>query len=103
AGPQKKSEDNMQLLLRNLKGFSNRRAQFRTVITLILAGEVHQFEGVVRGSIAEEARGAGNFGYDPIFVPEGYEQTFAEMDMQQKNQISHRGRAIQKLVEFLGK
>jgi XTP/dITP diphosphohydrolase len=103
AGPQKDRLDNMRLLLSKLKDQSDRRARFRTVITLVLAGEVHQFEGIAAGHITHEAFGEGGFGYDPIFVPEGSRQTFAQMDGQEKNRISHRGKAIQQLVAFFGK
>lgn len=103
AGPQRSSQDNMHKLLASLEDKDNRKAQFRTVVSLMLAGELHQFEGVVRGSILLQEQGKGGFGYDPLFSPEGHEQTFAEMDMQEKNQISHRGRAIRKLVAFLKK
>ena len=101
AGAQRNSSNNIALLLANLGENSNRRAQFRTVITLIINGEVHQFEGVVKGEIIAAPRGQKGFGYDPVFVPEGYSQTFAEMDLSEKNKISHRARAIQKLVAFL--
>lgn len=103
AGPQRSSEDNMQKLLAELQDKEDRSAQFRTVITLMLDGAQHQFEGIVRGHIASQRAGEEGFGYDPLFVPEGYQQTFAQMDMQEKNQISHRGRAIRKLVDFLKK
>lgn len=101
AGPQRDSGDNMRLLLGKLEGKENRRAQFRTCITLILNGEKHQFEGVVKGSILEAPRGAGGFGYDPLFVPDGYTQAFAEMPLTEKNKISHRSRAVQALIGFL--
>jgi len=101
AGPQKKAQDNMQLLLKNLKGNPNRAAQFRTVVALLLEGEEHTFEGIIRGHILEAPRGSGGFGYDPVFVPEGYDQTFAELDASVKNKISHRGRAVSQLAEFL--
>lgn len=94
---------NNRLLLRNLEGKENRRARFRTVISLILDGEEHLFEGVVEGHITEQEAGCEGFGYDPLFVPEGYDCTFAEMSAEQKNAISHRGRAVQKLVAFLTK
>jgi len=103
AGPQRSSEDNMFKLLNELKDKGDRSGQFRTIVSLVLAGELHHFEGVVKGSILSEKRGEGGFGYDPVFVPEGYSKTFAEMDMQQKNQISHRGLAVKKLVGFLKK
>ena len=101
AGPQRKAEDNMDLLLKNLRGKKNRRAQFRTVITLIQQNGPHQFEGIVEGTILEERKGSGGFGYDPIFLPDGFSKTLAEMSMEEKNQISHRARATQKLIEFL--
>lgn len=87
--------------LRELAGKSDRGAQFRTVITLIRGGETLQVEGVVRGRIAEKESGNGGFGYDPVFIPEGKECTFAEMSEAEKNAISHRGRALEKLVECL--
>jgi XTP/dITP diphosphohydrolase len=101
AGPQRSSEDNMRKLLAELKGKEDRSAQFRTVITLIVDGVQHQFEGIVRGQIAQQQSGEEGFGYDPLFVPEGYDISFAQMDMQEKNRISHRGRAVHKLVDFL--
>lgn len=102
AGPQRDSDNNIDLLLNNLKAFTNRRARFRTVITLIDEfGNPRLFEGVVNGKIIDERRGTDGFGYDPIFVPQGFDQTFAEMPLEEKNQISHRARAIQKLISFL--
>ncbi len=101
AGEQRSAEDNIDLLLKNLEGKSDRKAQFRTVITLIQPGGFHQFEGIVEGTILEQRRGKGGFGYDPIFLPTGSSKTLAEMSMEEKNQISHRARATQKLVEFL--
>ena len=101
AGEQRNAEDNMRLLLKNLEGMENRKARFRTVITLMTPGFTRQFEGVVNGRIIYEKRGAGGFGYDPIFLPEGYDKTLAEMTMEEKNNISHRARAVNKLVEFL--
>ncbi|MBR2352169.1 MAG: RdgB/HAM1 family non-canonical purine NTP pyrophosphatase [Alistipes sp.] len=92
---------NNRLLLRNLEGKSDRRAHFRTVIALILGGEEYLFEGRVDGTIIGHEAGAEGFGYDPLFVPEGEERTFAEMAAEEKNAISHRGRAVAKLVEFL--
>ena len=94
-------EANNRLLLKNLEGVANRKARFRTVISLILDGEEHLFEGVVEGRITESEAGCGGFGYDPLFIPDGYDCTFAEMSADEKNAISHRGRAVQKLVEFL--
>jgi XTP/dITP diphosphohydrolase len=101
AGPERDARANMELLLRKLEGEENRRAQFRTSITLILDGEAYQFEGVVRGAILGAPRGTGGFGYDPLFVPDGYAQTFAEMDLSEKNRISHRARAVESLIRFL--
>lgn len=104
AGNHRDNMANIQLLWDRLKDKDNRQAQFRTVITLIREnGRVRQFEGTVKGSIITELRGEGGFGYDPVFIPKGYEQTFAEMSADQKNAISHRGVAIHKLVEFLSK
>lgn len=91
---------NVALLLRNLEGQSNRAARFRTVIALILGGEHYFFEGEVRGVITADEKGSDGFGYDPIFRPDGYEQTFAQMPAKLKNSISHRARAVAKLAEF---
>jgi len=101
AGPQRSSTDNMALLLQNLADKTDRRAQFRTSITLILAGDIHQFEGVVTGQIAKNLAGEVGFGYDPLFIPDGFSQTFAQMSPAEKNKISHRGRAMQQLEAFL--
>ena len=101
AGEDCSFQDNMDKVLRNLKGKQDRSARFRTVICLILNGEQHLFEGQVDGEILTEEQGEKGFGYDPIFRPNGFETTFAEMTMEQKNAISHRGLAVQKLVEFL--
>lgn len=96
------SGDNIDLLLDKLSGSANRRAYFRTVIALIdHEGKKHLFEGKVEGTITTERRETGGFGYDPIFIPDGYDQTFAELTPQQKNQISHRGRASVRLLEYL--
>ncbi|WP_070137880.1 non-canonical purine NTP diphosphatase [Crocinitomix algicola] len=103
AGLQKDSNDNMDLLLERLKGQTNRKARFRTVISLVVNGESHLFEGIAEGVITESKSGSEGFGYDPIFQPNGYEQTFSEMTLTEKNKISHRGKAIQKLVDFLKK
>ena len=97
------SEANMAKLLRELGENNNRHARFRTVIALIIQGQVNEFEGIVNGEITRERRGVEGFGYDPIFQPEGYDKTFAELGAEVKNQISHRARATQKLVEFLQK
>jgi len=101
AGEQKSAEENMALVLEKMKGEKNRKAQFRTAIALILNGEEHLFEGKVDGEITEAKSGAKGFGYDPIFMPEGYAKTFAEFSMKEKNAISHRGRAVAKLVDYL--
>ena len=101
AGDGHDSEANMQKLLKELKGNENRKAQFRTAICLIMEGKEYLFEGIVKGAIIEEKRGGAGFGYDPIFVPEGYEQTFAELGNDIKNTISHRARAVEKLCKFL--
>ena len=101
AGPAKNADDNMNLVLTKLKGKSDRSAQFRTVISLILDGKEHLFEGVVKGRIIEEKRGADGFGYDPIFVPEDQDKTFAELSMNEKNKMSHRARAFEKMIHFL--
>lgn len=103
AGPQRNSEDNIDLLLKNLEGKSNRKARFRTVITLLMATATHQFEGIVEGEILMERRGQGGFGYDPVFLPAGMTRSMAELSMEEKNTISHRGAAVRKLVDFLKK
>lgn len=102
AGPQRSHADNVNLLLKNLTDKTDRTAQFRTVITLVQNGEITQFEGSIKGQIINELRGSQGFGYDPIFVPEGYETTFAEMSLAEKGKISHRAKAFAKLVAFLG-
>ena len=101
AGDGHDSEANMQKLLKELEGKENRKAQFRTTICLIMEGKEYLFEGIVKGKIIEEKRGGAGFGYDPIFVPEGHEQTFAELGNDIKNTISHRARAVEKLCKFL--
>lgn len=95
------SEANMKKLLAELDGKENRKAQFRTVICLMEGEEIHLFEGIVKGEIIREKRGASGFGYDPVFVPEGHTETFAEMGAEEKNKISHRARAVQRLCDFL--
>ena len=95
------SEANMRKLLRELEGKENRRARFRTVISLIIDGREHLFEGTVEGEITTEKRGDTGFGYDPLFRPDGYAQTFAELGNDVKNRISHRAKAVQKLCQFL--
>lgn len=101
AGPACDSQDNMKLLLKKLSGIENRNARFVTVITLIIDQKEFQFQGVVEGEIRTELSGNEGFGYDPIFSPNGYDITFAEMDLIEKNRISHRGKAVSKLVDFL--
>ena len=101
AGPGHDSETNMQKLLKELERKTNRQAQFRTVVALLLDGEEYTFEGIVRGTILTERRGTAGFGYDPVFVPEGYAKTFAEMGDELKNKISHRAQAVGKLCNFL--
>ena len=103
AGEGHDSVANMKKLLSELEGKENRKARFRTVIALIIDGKVYQFEGIVNGHITTSKHGTEGFGYDPVFVPEGYEQTFAELGNGIKNQISHRARAVKALVEFLNK
>lgn len=101
AGEANSSEDNMDLLLQKMQGIENRKARFRTVITVIDKGEVHQFMGIVNGEILAERSGEKGFGYDPIFKPEGYKRSFAEMTMEKKSAVSHRGQAVAQLVTFL--
>jgi XTP/dITP diphosphohydrolase len=94
-------EKNMQLVLDKLLGMPDRKARFKTVISLILQGKEYLFEGSVEGMITEEKSGIQGFGYDPIFIPEGYDITFAEMHAYEKNRISHRAKAVQKMIDFL--
>jgi len=101
AGESKDSQDNMNLLLENLKGKKNRKARFRTVIACVIDGQEFVFEGIINGEIKEQGFGKNGFGYDPIFCPEGYDQTFAELSSEIKNQISHRALAVQKFLLFL--
>lgn len=96
-------EKNSQKLLNNLADKTNRKAQFITVFTLLLHGVEHQFEGIVEGQILMEPRGTGGFGYDPIFLPDGYDRTFAEMSLDEKTAISHRSRALAKMIVYLEK
>lgn len=95
------SEKNLQLVLDKIEGQANRKANFRTVISLTLNGENHLFEGVIHGEITAQKIGKTGFGYDPIFIPAGYTTTFAEMPPEEKNKISHRSLALQKMVKFL--
>ena len=101
AGDIHNSEANMLKLLHNMDGKENRQAQFRTVISLILDETEYQFEGIIKGKIITEKRGSSGFGYDPIFIPEGYDKTFAELGDEIKNKISHRAQAVNKLCKFL--
>ena len=101
AGEGHDSEANMSKLLKKLSNNDNRKARFRTVIALIQQGDVHKFEGIVNGQIIRERRGGEGFGYDPIFQPDGYDKTFAELGLDIKNTISHRARAVAKLCAFL--
>jgi len=94
-------EANIDKVLKEMSGITNRKARFRTVIALILDGSIHYFEGIVNGEIITERKGIKGFGYDPVFLPDGYELTFAEMPLTEKNKISHRARAVGKLVDFL--
>ena len=103
AGEGHDSEANMKKLLENMQDKENRKAQFRTAICLIMDGETHLFEGIVKGEIIKEKKGGAGFGYDPIFVPEGYDLTFAELGNDIKNTISHRAKAVEKLCSFLNK
>ena len=103
AGAQRSDEDNMQKLLAELEIFTNRKAQFRTVIALIKDELSYVFEGKVSGEITTSKQGDKGFGYDPIFMPEGYDKTFAQMTADEKNTISHRGQAVKQLAEFLSR
>jgi len=101
AGDQKNSDDNIDKLLHKLNNKRNMAAQFRTIIAMVGENESHFFEGKVAGVIIRERRGSNGFGYDPVFIPEGYEKTFAQMTLDEKNQISHRAMAIKKFVDHL--
>jgi XTP/dITP diphosphohydrolase len=101
AGEERNSDMNMNLVLTKLDKIKNRKARFRTVVSLVIDGHETQFEGIVDGCILKEKRGKSGFGYDPIFQPDESSLCFAEMSLDEKNKISHRGRAVQKLVEFL--
>ncbi|HEY5691889.1 MAG TPA: non-canonical purine NTP diphosphatase [Cyclobacteriaceae bacterium] len=101
AGAQRNDEDNINLLLKNLEQSANRKARFRTIITLVITGTVHQFEGIAHGEILTSKRGEHGFGYDPVFLPEGHQKSMAELTAAEKNAVSHRGRAMKKLVAFL--
>jgi XTP/dITP diphosphohydrolase len=101
AGDQKNDSENIEKVLLNLQGITNRNARFRTVITLLIGQDEYSFEGKVEGKIIMEKRGEFGFGYDPIFIPEDESRTFAEMSLEEKNKFSHRARAFQKMIEFL--
>ncbi len=101
SGEPRSDERNIELLLKNLAGIENRMARFRTVIALILDGKEYAFEGTASGEIIEWKIGTSGFGYDPIFRPDGFSQTFAELSLTEKNRISHRGKAVKALIEFL--
>lgn len=101
AGEKKDAGANMNKLLHEMAKINNRKARFRTVISLVIDGKEKQFEGIAEGEITREKHGNSGFGYDPVFLPDGYSKTFAEMELHEKNKISHRGRAVQKLVNHL--
>lgn len=101
AGDNASFNENIMKLLLNLEGKPNSKARFRTVISLILNGEAHQFEGICNGIIIEYKKGTGGFGYDPVFIPDGDERTFGEMTIEEKNKFSHRKKAFKKLLAFL--
>ncbi len=101
AGPQRNAEDNTNKLLNALDDKSDRKAQFKTVVALHLNGALHTFTGICKGEISKEKQGAGGFGYDPVFKAEGYEKTFAEISLEEKNSIGHRGKAVRQLIDFL--
>ena len=101
AGPQRDANDNMDKLLNNLKDKPNRNAQFKTVIALHFNGNYHEFTGICKGEITKGKQGNKGFGYDPVFRPQGYEQTFAQINLNLKTQIGHRGKAIKQLFDFL--
>ncbi len=101
AGEPKNMKRNIKKLLNEMKKKNNRKARFRTVISLIINGEEKLFEGIVNGKLLSEEKGSQGFGYDPLFVPDGYLQTFAQMPLNKKNKISHRAKALDKLVEYL--
>lgn len=101
SGVERNSDKNIELVLRKLKNKANRNSRFKTIISLIIDGKSVNFEGVVEGKITEEKRGSNGFGYDPIFQPNGYSSTFGEMSLKEKNKISHRSIAINKMVQYL--
>jgi XTP/dITP diphosphohydrolase len=101
AGERADAADNIEKLLAELKGVEDRRAAFRTVIALLINDKEYSFEGIIHGTITEKPSGLKGFGYDPVFIPEGFSKTFSEMSDEEKNSLSHRGKAVKKLVEFL--
>lgn len=103
AGKDKNADKNMDFVLEKLSNSANRKAQFKTVIALNINSEQYLFTGIVEGEIRNEKAGTNGFGYDPIFEPENLGKTFAEMSLEEKNKLSHRGRAVEQLIEFLGK
>jgi XTP/dITP diphosphohydrolase len=103
AGPQKNSLDNMNKLLTNLQNVTNRDAHFKTVIALVVSSQTKLFTGICKGTITSEKKGNLGFGYDPIFQPNGFQETFAEMSLEQKSEIGHRGKAVRLLIDYLSK
>ncbi len=101
AGISKNSTDNINKLLKKLKNTKNRKARFKTIIALILNSKIHTFEGVVEGIITKKPKGENGFGYDPVFIPSGYTKTFGELSLEEKNSISHRSLAMNKLIDFI--
>lgn len=101
AGEQRNADDNMNKLLTELQDKNDRSAHFKTVIALILNGQQHTFEGICEGTIINEKKGEKGFGYDPIFMANGFEETFAQISLEEKNRVGHRGKAVQKLIGFL--
>ena len=101
AGEPRSDERNIDLLLEKMEGKTNRKARFRTVIALILEGKEYQFEGIAEGEILMERIGEKGFGYDPVFKPIGFDKTFAQLSLEEKNEISHRGKAVKSLIKFL--
>lgn len=101
AGEQKNDEDNIIKILSKLQGIANRKSQFKTVLALIINGNEHLFEGIMHGTITYEKMGLNGFGYDPIFMPQGYSKTFAELTLEEKSKISHRAIALNKMTDFI--
>lgn len=101
AGPQRNADDNMNKLLNELQNKEDRSAHFKTVVALILNGQQYTFEGICNGTIIKEKRGEKGFGYDPIFIADGFTETFAQISLEEKNRVGHRGKAVQKLIDFL--